>query len=266
MNHTQPHSRLQTMTRVGALVATAMLVITPTLRAAGPDAGATGTIKGRLVYTGPVPERKVEVAKDAPNVRDAVCKVEEHLSKDLIVDPTTKGVVDGFAYLIKPAGDYTKTEEEFLAKNPQVVVDQVKCEFVPYASVVHKDQKLIFKSSDPVGHNVDIKSFVNPGMNTMLNANGSVEYKIKKEDKRPTPVICDIHPWMKGFFLVADSPFAVVTKKDGSFEIPNVPAGPQQLVVWQSTKGFVTSGSTKGMTVEVKPGGITDVGELKFGK
>ena len=251
---------------MSALIASATLVVVPTLQAAGPQSAATGTIKGRLVYTGAIPTPKVEVKQDDPKVRDGICKVEEHLSRDLVVDPATKGVADGFAYLIKPAGDYAKTEKEFLAKNPKVEIDQVKCEFVPYAAVVHKDQKLFFKSSDPVGHNVDIKSFVNPGMNSMLAANGSVEYKIKKEDKRPTPVVCDIHPWMKGFFLVADSPFAVVTKSDGSFEISDVPAGPQQLVVWQSTKGFVTTGSTKGMTVEVKPGGVTDVGELKFGK
>lgn len=253
------------MNSLGTLAATALLVVAPTLQAAPPDA-KTGTIKGRLVYTGAVPEPKVEVKVDDPKVKDAICKVEQHVSKELIVDPSTKGVADGFAYLVKPAGDYSETEKAFLEKNPEVVIDQVKCEFVPYVAVVHKDQKLVFKSSDPVGHNVHVTSFVNPPMNTMLNANASIKYPIKKEDKRPTPVVCDIHPWMKGFFLVTDSPFAVITKTDGSFEIPDVPAGPQQLVVWQSSKGFVTEGSTRGMKVVVKPGETTDVGELKFSK
>ena len=55
---------------------------------------------------------------------------------------------------------------------------------------------------------------------------------------------------MKGYFFVLEHPFAVVTKPDGTFEIPNVPAGKQQLVIWQSTKGYVSEGGNKGMTVD----------------
>ena len=265
MNRSHPHRRLTNLPRLGVLIASAALVAAPALQAAPPKA-ATGTIKGRLVYGGTVPDPKVEVQPGDPKVKDEICKVERHVSKDLIVDPATKGVAEAFAYLVKPSGDYSDAEKEFLDKNPQVVIDQVKCEFVPYVAVVHKDQKLVFKSSDPVGHNVHVTSFANGSMNSMLNANGSIAYPIKKEDKRPTPVVCDIHPWMKGFFLVADSPFATVTKPDGSFEITGVPAGPQTLIIWQSSKGFVNEGGTKGMKVEVKAGETKDIGDVKFTK
>ena len=51
---------------------------------------------------------------------------------------------------------------------------------------------------------------------------------------------------MKGYVFITDNPFAAVTKADGSFEIKDVPAGEQHLIVWQSTKGYVTPGSGKG--------------------
>jgi len=271
MNRSQPQVRRNFLARIGALAASASMVIVPASLQADPSkapaAATTGTIKGRLVYAaGPIPTPKVEVKKDDPRVKDAICKVEEHVNRELVIDPATKGVANGFAYLVKPTGDYAATEKELLAKNPQVVFDQVHCEFIPYAAVVHKDQKLIFKSSDPVGHNIRFNSFANGGFNQMVPTNGQLTIPIKKEERRPTPLECSIHPWMTGYFFIVDHPFAVVTKPDGSFEISGVPAGPQQLVVWQGKGGYATEGGNKGMKVEVKAGEVSDVGDVKITK
>ncbi len=254
--------------RVGGLAASALLVIAPALHA-GPPAqekgSATGTIKGRLVWSGgEIPKPKIDVAKGDEKVRDAVCKVKEIVNKDLVVDPATRGIADAIVYLVKPVGDYTAVEKALIAKTPEVVIDQVNCEFVPYAAVVHKDQKLTFKSSDPVGHNVHFSAFANGAVNQMLAPNGKMTYPIKKEERRPTPIVCDIHPWMKGYFLILEHPFAAVTKADGSFEITGVPPGEQHLVVWQSSQGYVTPGINKGVAVNVTAGGTTDVGPYKI--
>ena len=250
--------------KLGALAASALLALAPALPA-GPPArvAGTGTIKGKLVWGGgAIPAPKVEAA--AANSKDAVCKAKPIVSKEITVDPATKGMGDAFAYLVNPTGDYSAAEKALLAKTPEVVIDQINCEYVPYASVVHKDQKLIFKSCDPVGHNVDFKPFANGAINPMLPPNGKVAYKITKGEKRPAKAICSIHPWMAGYVLITDHPFAAVTKADGSFEITGVPAGKQQLIVWQSSKGYVTEGAAKGMTVTVPADGIADVGEIKF--
>ena len=113
-------------------------------------------------------------------------------------------MANGIVYLVKPAGDYSAVEKAFLDKNPDVVIDQINCEFVPYATVVHKDQKLTFKSSDPIGHNVDFKPFNNDPINPMLPPNGKVDYRIKKAEKRPSKAVCSIHPWMVGWVFIAD--------------------------------------------------------------
>ena len=265
MNRFQLSHRISSATRLGFLAAASMLVVS-TVQAAAPLAG-TGTIKGRLVYAaGPAPEPKVSVPAGAPNVKDEICKVDTIYDKSLVVDPKSMGVGNAFAYLVKPTGDYSATEQAFLEKNPDVVIDQIKCEFLPYATVVHKDQKLTFKSSDPVGHNIHFNAFANGALNQMLPPNGKMVYAIKKEERRPTELVCDIHPWMKSYFFIVDNPFAVVTQPDGSFEITGVPAGPQNLVVWQGSKGYVTEGGNKGMKVTIKAGDTTDVGEVKISK
>lgn len=265
MNCLQPHR----LTKLGALVASASLALAPALRGAEPakPAAATGTIKGRLVLAGAAPAAKVVVAKGDPKVKDDVCKKDDITDKELVVDPATKGVANGIAYLVAPTGDYKATEEAFLEAHPAVVIDQEGCEFIPYTTVVHKDQKLTFKSSDPVGHNVRFSTFGNGSLNQMLPPNGSTNFAVKKEERRPTPMFCDIHPWMKGYFFITDSPFAAVTKPDGSFEIKDVPAGTQMLVVWQGAKdfkGYVNEGGNKGMKITVKAGEATDIGELKL--
>ena len=64
--------------------------------------------------------------------------------------------------------------------------------------------------------------------------------------------------------MVFDHPFFATTDKDGSFEIKGVPAGTQNLVLWQETVGYATPGAGRGMPVEVKAGEVTDVGEVKL--
>ena len=262
-----PARRTFGLRRVAVLAASALLVLASSVRVDAQDKATMGTIKGRLVWdAGPIPAPKVDVAKGQANVKDAVCKVKEIANKDLTIDPITKGVADAFVYILKPSGDFKAAEAALLAKTPEVVIDQVNCEFVPYVAVVHKDQKLKFKSSDPVGHNVRFQAFANGAINQMLPPNGSMTFPIKKEERRPTQIACDIHPWMKGYFFIIEHPFATVTKPDGSFEISGVPAGPQNLVLWQSTKGYVNAGGNKGMAVTVKAGETVDVGDVKISK
>ncbi len=262
-----PVRRLLGLRRVAALVASALLVLASSLQAGPQEKGATGTIKGRLIWAaGAVPTPKVAVAKGDEKVKDAVCKVKTIVSKELTVDPATKGVANAFVYLLKPTGDATAAEEALLAKAPEVVIDQVNCEFVPYVTVVHKDQKLKFKSSDPVGHNIRFNSFANTPINQMLPPNGSMVYPIKKQERLPIEIKCDIHPWMNGFFFIIEHPFATITKPDGSFEIKNVPAGDQNLILWQSSRGFVNTGRNKGMPIAVKAGETIDVGDIKISK
>ncbi|WP_435005253.1 carboxypeptidase regulatory-like domain-containing protein [Tundrisphaera lichenicola] len=265
-----PHApRFVDLRPLAALAASSLLMVGSALQAAPPaePLAGTGTIKGKLIWdAGPVPARKIAVAKGDPKVKDAVCKANDIVDKDIVVDPETKGVVNAFAYLVKPSGKYEAAEKALLEASPEVVIDQVGCEFIPYAAIVHKDQKLVFKSSDPVGHNVRFNAFANGAVNQMLAPNGKMTFPIKKEERRPTQLACDIHPWMKGYFFVLEHPFAAVTQADGSFEITGVPAGVQHLVVWQSTKGYVSEGGNKGMSVTVPADGVVDVGAIKISK
>lgn len=226
--------------------------------------GETGTIKGKLVWGGaeaPAPkvlEQQGQASKD-PNV---CAKDAPIVDSKLTVDPATKGVQYAFAYLVKPTAN-PEAVKGLVEKTPKVVLDQKGCVFVPHSVALNQEQELVFKSSDPVNHNVHLAAFTNQPFNTLLPANGEMTKKLVAE-KRAMPLTCDIHPWMKANIMVFDHAFFAVTDKDGSFEIKGVPAGTQKLVIWQESTGFVTPGFGAGMAVEVSPGKETNVGEIKL--
>ncbi len=119
----------------------------------------------------------------------------------------------------------------------------------------------MFKSSDPVNHNIRYSAFTNGAFNQILPPNGQVEVKLVAE-RRPIPLACDIHPWMKGYIMVFDHPFFAVTGEDGSFEITGVPTGTQNLVLWQEKVGYVNQGGARGLPVEVTAGQMVNVGDV----
>jgi hypothetical protein len=235
----------------------------PLLAASLPAQGEYGSIKGRLVWGGAdVPAPKVLVEKGKAAKDPEICgKDATIMSRELAIDPKTKGVAYAFVYLVKPKGANPEAVSALIAKRPKVELDQKNCEFLPYALAIHQDQTLVIKSSDPVNHNVRYAAFTNAPFNQILAPRGEMEAKLVAE-RRPIIVACDIHSWMKAYLMVFDHPFFAVTGEDGSFEINGVPAGEQNLIVWQEKVGYVNPEKVKGKPVSVKAGEATDVGSL----
>jgi hypothetical protein len=253
----------------GARTATAALVAALCVAGAGANEakaqGNYGTIKGRLVYDGDTtpPAKNLVEAGQATKDPQVCAKSVAIASRELVVDEKTKGIRYAFAYLPKPEGTNVDAAKALVARAAKVEIDQKNCEFLPYVTAIIQDQPLVLKSTDPINHNVRFSAFVNAAFNQILPPNGQIEVKLVAE-RRPIPLACDIHPWMKGYIMVFDHPFFAITGEDGSFEIQGVPAGEQKLIVWQETKGYVTEGKALGTPVQVKAGEVTDVGLIKM--
>ena len=185
------------------------------LAAAAVGQAQTGTIKGRLVWGDEkIPDQGA--GRQGP-VRPKMPTCVRHgpiMSRDLVVDPKTKGVAYGFAYLSSPRATAPSRSRHCWPRPRRSCSIRRTASFSLMFLPFHKDQKLVIKSSDPVGHNVRFTRFNNTGVNTMVAPNGqfAVNPNLAAET-RPMKLQCDIHNWMTGYLLVLDHPFFATTAR-----------------------------------------------------
>ena len=125
----------------------------PPVRSARPNTG-----RSRAAWCGVMTKSRGQGAGRQGQVRrkdsDCLCDLADHSRASWSSTPRPRAFAYGIAYLVRPKGDSTEQVKKLLAKSPTVELDQKNCEFQPYVLPFHKDQKLVIKSSDPIGHNV----------------------------------------------------------------------------------------------------------------
>jgi hypothetical protein len=182
-----------------------------------------GTIKGKVVYQGTVPMKKVIPTKDRATCGD----VREE--PEVVVGPD-KGVKDAVVYL--KAVEKGKALPKPTQK-PEIV--NKGCEFVPHVQAFPLGTVVVV-NSDPVMHNTHAFHGKQTIFNVALPVKGQ---KIEKKLTKPgiNRVECDTHGWMLAWIFAAEHPYYAVTDKDGSFTIADVPPGSYTLVAWQEHTG-----------------------------
>ncbi len=70
---------------------------------------------------------------------------------------------------------------------------------------------------------------------------------------RQLEVTCELHPWAKAWILVFDHPYFAVTERNGSFTIPDIPAGTYRVKAWHPKLGL------REQTVTLAEGGTASV-------
>ena len=195
----------------------ATLAAAATSAVSGAEAAATGTgwatLKGRFVFAGSPGEAKALVVDKDTEVCGKSAKLYD---RSLIVDPSSKGLANVVVFARKASR----------VKNPvsetPAVFDQKNCEFLSPVFAARVGQPIDVKNSDPVGHNTNVAG---TSFNQLIPAGAGTLYKPDAETGMPTMVTCNIHPWMKAYAVFRKDGYVAVTAADGSFTIPDLPAG-----------------------------------------
>lgn len=123
-----------------------------------------------------------------------------------------------------------------------LVIDQKKMTFIPHVLVVLKGSTVDFLNSDPVGHNVYWPSV--SGNKKLAHNLGTWPQGVKKSfqfnDLGVASLLCNVHPEMSGYVLVAPTPYFALTDKEGHYTIKDVPAGNYTLKTWSEEGKPVT--------------------------
>lgn len=211
------------------------------------DVSNGGTITGKVNFSGKDPDPKIfTITKD-----NEVCG-----DGDRIIDfvRVTNGALnDTVVYLKK-----MKSGKAFPADLGKLEVNQKKCGFVPFLSVMKNKDKITVRNSDPVLHNIHTYEIIGKAKKTVFNISQppeltTIDKTVKLKRGTSMKLECDAHDFMHGYVFVAKSPYFSVVKNDGSFSIDNVPPGKYKVIAWH---GFL--GEVKGK-VTVAAGGKASV-------
>lgn len=238
--------------------------------AEAPVAGGWGHLKGKFVYDGTAPKAPaVQVTKD-----QNVCGEFGLVDESLLVKAENGGLANVVVYLYVKRGATAPEIHESYAESASTAVDldNKNCRFEPHISLLRTSQALHVTNSDPVGHNTKIDTFDNPPSNLTIPVGGTFDQQFTSNERRPAAVSCSIHPWMKGWLIVQESPYAAVTNEDGEFEISNLPSGNWTFQFWHETAGYISEVKMGGETakwskgrvdIAIQPDETTDLVELK---
>jgi hypothetical protein len=190
-----------------------------------PTGTGWATLKGRFAFAGaPGQPKALVVDKDTE-----VCgKASKLFDQSLRVDGSTKGLADVVVFVRKAS----RVKEGAAADVKPAVFDQKNCEFLSPVFVGRVGRPIDIRNSDPVGHNTNIDG---TSFNQLIPAGQGTAYTPDSEMGAPKAVTCNIHPWMKAYMLVRKDGYAAVSAADGSFMIPDLPAGePLEFQVWHA--------------------------------
>jgi len=143
---------------------------------------------------------------------------------------------------------------DFSAPSAHAVLDQKNRVFVPHVLPILKGTTVDILNSDNELHNVN--SPIGP---TKFNI-AMASFRKKTEqvfDKIGVhPLICNVHPEMSAFVIVLQNPHFTKASQDGSFKLPNVPAGSYTLEAWDEQR--------KTKSVQVTVDGATTTANITF--
>lgn len=162
------------------------------------------------------------------------------VSEDLIVN-SNKTVKWALVYIKAgaPASDAP-------APGEAVEIDQKGCLFEPHVVVARTGQKVIFKNSDPLLHNVRSESKVEKPFNIAQPIQDMTTVKTFIQPEIGIKMRCDVHFWMNSYIHVLDHPFYALTGDDGSYQIKDLPPGTYTVEVWHEKLGTQTAEMTVG--------------------
>jgi hypothetical protein len=150
------------------------------------------------------------------------------------------------------------------------LVDNAHCRFSPRVQVAARGRPLRVRNSDPVLHNthayligppeVSVANLALASAGQTMDLERRLASRLPPDGEAVVRLGCDVHPWMTGWVVVVDHPYAAVTGPEGKFAIDDVPPGTYTVAVWHEVLGRVekrvpvAAGASESVELTFAPG------------
>lgn len=209
---------------IRSLVAAVMLLLLPPFLSAG-------TITGKATLTGtPAKQKPIDMSIEPTCVQQHASPV----TAESVVTGPNNSLANVVVYVSSGAPD------EGQAPTQAVTFDQKGCQYIPHVVVLRTGQELKILNSDQTSHNVHPLAKSNREWNKSLPP-GAPPISERYDKEEIIPVKCNVHPWMRGYFVVLKTSHYDISKGDGAFNLPSLPPGKYTLTAWHEAFGAQTA-------------------------
>ncbi|MGH9498060.1 MAG: carboxypeptidase regulatory-like domain-containing protein [Terriglobales bacterium] len=190
-------------------------------------AGAA-TVRGVVRFEGKVPAAKpINMAADPSCARQHLTPA---LNQEIMV-----GAKGGLQNVIVFVSDGL-AGHTFDSPSQPAVIEQKGCLYQPHVLALRTNQQLEVVNDDPTTHNIHPMPANNREWNKAELPGTKMEEAFPRQEIA-IPVKCNVHPWMHSYVAVFNHPYFVVTGKDGSFDLRNLPPGTYTVEAWHERMG-----------------------------
>ncbi len=231
-----------------------------------------GSMTGKVTFDGDLPA-EVSLVPEIIKLKDATDKAccnaapkNQKVKPNWTIDPNTKGIANVVVWIKPPPKTVFPIHDKDKVRKETVVVDQPFCMFLPHVVAIYPEyhdgtkpvatgQKFLMKNSAIVNHNV--RGTTQPKYNDSFNHNMPSKTEREYEFKpQPLPIRlqCDFHTFMEAYVFVFDHPYFAITKADGTFTIPRVPAGAEVTIMAYHEEVALNALAIEGKQIILKEG------------
>lgn len=123
---------------------------------------------------------------------------------------------------------------------------QIECSFQPYVQIIRDTADVYVVNYDPILHNIHAYEVYEGTRRSMFNfsqPNAMMEDRIPLNLRRGNLITidCNAHGWMASWLYTSPHPYITYTSADGAFDLPELPPGDFELVLWHPILGQKTA-------------------------